>query len=244
MSNPYRILVIEGDAAVHLVVARIIAAAGYQVSVASNGNEGIRRAFSEVPHCILLNTVLPDVSGFEVCRKLRSSDPYHRHPIILMSSKNTSSDYSWGLRQGADYYLVSPFKQDELLKIVQYVLSSRFRPPTTVQQLVAGYQPEPPKQNPQMLPVDWTLLIPARREEPSLLTTDNPFETTSIIRDRSARRTYDAIDSHKNIRDICYTTGLPVNVVLSALHLLLNTGRILLYKPDGTPADALLLPKN
>jgi twitching motility two-component system response regulator PilH len=222
----------------------MIAVAGYQVSLASSGNEGIRRAFSEVPHCILLNTILPDVSGFEVCRKLRASDPGHRHPIILISSKNTSLDYNWGLRQGADYYLVIPFKQEELLRAVRYVLSPRFRPPTTIQQLIAGDQPEPAARAPHIMPVDWTLLIPARREEPALLASDNPFETPSIIRDKSARRVYDVVDGHKNIRDICYTTGLPVKIVLQALHLLLNSGRIQLYKPDGTSADAVLLPKN
>ncbi len=244
MSSPYRILIIEGDAAAYPVVARIIAAAGYQVSVASNGNDGIKRAFSEVPHCIVLNTVLPDVSGFEVCRKLRGSDPHHRHPIILVSNKNTPLDHHWGLKQGADCYLVNPFGQEELLWAIQYVLSSRFRPPTTVQQLITSHQPELAKRTTQTVPVDWTLLVPSRREEPDLLTTDNPFEMVSIIRDRSARRVYDVIDSHKNIRDICYTTGLPVKVVLSALHLLLNSERILLYKPDGTRADTLLLPKN
>lgn len=244
MSNPYRILIVEGSADAYLIVARTIATAGYQASVAPNGNEGIRRAFSEVPHCILLNTVLPDISGFEVCRKLRVSDPQHRHPIILISSKNTSLDYNWGLRQGADYYLVSPFNQEELLQTVQYVLSSRFRPPTTVQQLIAGHQPEPSNRPTQTLPVDWTLLIPARREEPGLLTSDNPFEAVSIIRDKSARHVYDVIDSHKNIRDICYTAGLPVKIVLQALHLLLRSGRIQLHNQDGTLADAFLLPKS
>lgn len=244
MSNSYRVLIIEGSSTAHLFAARVLASGGYQVSVAFNGYEGMKRAFSEVPHCILLDTILPDVSGFEVCRKLRASDPYHHHPIILMSSKNTSLDYTWGLKQGADYYLVSPFKQEELLQVVRYVLSPLFRPPTTVAQMTAGHQPVPSAPVAQPLLVDWTLFVPSRREEPGLLTSDNPFETAAIITDKSARRVYDVIDSRKNIRDICMTTNLSVKVVLEALRLLLNSDRIQLYQSDGTPIDASLLPKN
>lgn len=244
MSDPYRILIIEGNAAAYLTAARIIGGVGYQVSVASNGNDGIRRAFSEVPHCILLNTILPDISGFEVCRKLRISDPYHRHPIILTSGKDTALDYNWGLRQGADYYLVSPYSREVLLQAIQYVLSPLFHPPNTIQELIAGHPPELFDRNTQILLVDWTLLVPSRSEEPGLLTTDNPFETASIIRDKSARHVYDAVDSHKNIRDICSTTGLTVKAVIQALHILLSSRRIQLRRPDGMPADASHLPKN
>ncbi len=243
MPNPYKVLIIEGSATPYLLVEQVLAASGYRVSVASNGNEGIKKAYSEVPHCILLDTILPDVSGFEVCRRLRTGDPYHRHPIILISSKNMPMDYNWGLKQGADYYLVNPINQ-ELLQVVRYVLSSLFHPPNNVQQLITGYQLEPFDRNTRILPVDWTLFVPCRREEPNLLTTDNPFETASIIRDRPARRLYDVIDGHRTIRDLCQATGLSVKVVLEALRLLLNNGRIQLCTSDGTPVDISLLPKN
>lgn len=244
MSNSYRVLIIEGSSTAHLFAARVLASAGYQVSVVFNGYEGVKRAFSEVPHCILLDTILPDVSGFEVCRRLRASDPHHHHPIILMSSKNTSLDYTWGLKQGADYYLVSPFNQEELLQVVRYVLSPLFRPPATIRQLIAAHQSGPSAPVAQPLLVDWTLFVPSRREEPGLLASDNPFETASVITDKSARRVYDAIDSRKNVRDICLATNLSVKVVLEALRLLLNSGRIQLHQSDGTPIDASLLPKN
>lgn len=244
MSNSYRVLIIEGRSTAHLFTAQMLAPLGYQVSVAFSGYEGVKRAFGEVPHCILLDTVLPDVSGFEVCRRLRASDPHHRHPIILISSKNTSLDYTWGLKQGADYYLVSPFSQEGLLQVVRYVLSPLFRPPTTILQLIADHQPEPSAHVAQPLPLDWTLFVPSRKEEPDLLTSDNPFETASIITDRSARHVYDVIDSHKNIRDICLATSLSVKAVLEALWLLLNGDRIQLHQSDGTPIDASLLPKN
>src|SRR5579859_4833324 len=122
MPDSYKVLIIEGSSTAHLSVAQILTNVGYKVSVASSGIEGFKKAFSEVPHCILLDTILPDMSGFEVCRKLRTSDPIHRHPIILISNKNTSLDHNWGLKQGADYYLASPFKEERLLQVLQYVL--------------------------------------------------------------------------------------------------------------------------
>ncbi len=244
MLDVYKILIVDDSAATYLLVAQILTGVGYRVNVALTGNEGIRKAFSEVPHCIILDIILPDISGFEVCRRLRVSDPNHQHPIILISSKNMPLDYSWGLKQGADCYLTKPFTAEALLQAVRYVLAPNFSPPRTVQQLIAGYQPAPSKFPPQPRLIDWTLFILTRKEESDLLTTDNPFDSVVVIKDRTARHVYDAIDGHKNVRDICNATGLSAKIVCEALHLLLEKGRVQMYKPDGTLADVSLLPNS
>src|SRR5436305_15240143 len=72
----------------------------------------------EHPQCIVLDVVLPKQNGFQLCRKLKSFEASKHIPIILLTSKNTPLDRSWGLRQGADLYITKPFNSDELVASV------------------------------------------------------------------------------------------------------------------------------
>ena len=65
------------------------------------------------------------MSGFSLCRQIRSFDPQRRIPIIMISTKNTSLDQSWGLRQGADRYLSKPFTDETLVTTVNEVMQAR-----------------------------------------------------------------------------------------------------------------------
>lgn len=106
-------------------MARVLEQAGYNVSVAANAREGWQKALQERPRCLLLDVVLPDVSGFQVCRHFRANVPKQALAIILISTKNTSLDRTWGLRQGADDYLAKPFSEEMLLQTVHDVLSKQ-----------------------------------------------------------------------------------------------------------------------
>src|SRR4051812_15287978 len=99
--------------------------AGYDVTTAASGNEGLAKAVRERPHCLILDVVLPGVSGFGVCRQLRSIDPQRSLSIIMVSNKNTQLDQSWGLRQGADRYLPKPFTEETLVRTVAEVLTTK-----------------------------------------------------------------------------------------------------------------------
>ncbi|MEO8953970.1 MAG: response regulator transcription factor [Ktedonobacteraceae bacterium] len=122
-----KVLIIDDSATSSLFMSTALRRAGYSVSTAVNGDEGIAKALQERPHCLLLDVVLPGASGFSICRKLRSMDPYHTLSIIIVSSKNTKMDLAWGLRQGADRYLPKPFSEETLLQTVAEVLSQRHR---------------------------------------------------------------------------------------------------------------------
>ena len=122
-----KVLIIDDSATSSLFMSTALRRAGYSVSTAVNGDEGIAKALQERPHCLLLDVVLPGTSGFSICRKLRSMDPYHTLSIIIVSSKNTQMDLAWGLRQGADRYLPKPFSEETLLQTVAEVLSQRHR---------------------------------------------------------------------------------------------------------------------
>lgn len=125
MANMLKVLVVDDSATSVHFMTQALRKAGYHVMTAVNGHEAVTKAIQERPHCLILDVVLPGMSGYGVCRQLRALDPRRRLPIIMVSSKDTPLDTSWGLRQGADRYLPKPFTEEDLLLTVEEVLSER-----------------------------------------------------------------------------------------------------------------------
>ena len=125
MQNPVKILVVDDSPTICLFMTRALEKAGYRVITASNGNEGLQKTLYERPQCIVVDVVLPGISGFSLCRQIRALDPHRRIPIIMVSTKNTPLDQSWGLRQGADRYLPKPFSDEALVQTVNEVMQAR-----------------------------------------------------------------------------------------------------------------------
>jgi twitching motility two-component system response regulator PilH len=117
-----KILIVDDSATLCMLMARALQQAGYQTIIASNGQEGLNKAILERPQCAILDVVLPGMSGFSLCRQLRALDPQHSLSILLISTKKTMVDQSWGLRQGADRYLTKPFTNEQLVEAVQALL--------------------------------------------------------------------------------------------------------------------------
>ena len=74
---------------------------------------------AERPSVILLDVVMPERNGFQVCRELKSNAEFNSIPVILVTSKDTASDRYWGQQQGADGYVTKPFTREELLRAVR-----------------------------------------------------------------------------------------------------------------------------
>ena len=125
MINAPKVLVVDDSATSSLFISQALRKAGYFVITAADGKEGLSKAFQERPHCLILDVVLPGMSGFGVCRHLRAMDPQHNLSIIMVSNKNTQLDQSWGLRQGADRYLPKPFTEETLVRTVAEVLTTK-----------------------------------------------------------------------------------------------------------------------
>ncbi len=122
MPNAPKVLVVDDSATLCLIMARTLEKAGYQVITASNGKDGLAKALRERPHCVVLDVVLPGISGFGLCRQLRALDPQRNLSIIMVSTKSSSIDQTWGLRQGADRYLPKPFSEEALVRTVGEVI--------------------------------------------------------------------------------------------------------------------------
>ena len=123
---PAKILIVDDSPTLCLLMARALQRAGYEVTTAPNGQEGLRKALKERPNCIVLDVVLPGgMSGFGLCRQLRALDPQRQVSIVMVSTKNSTLDQNWGLRQGADRYLPKPFTDEMLVRAVDEVLQAR-----------------------------------------------------------------------------------------------------------------------
>jgi DNA-binding response OmpR family regulator len=115
-----RILTIEDDAAIRRGIVDALSFAGYEAIQAADGNEGCRAAVSREYDLLLLDMVLPGLSGLEILREVRSVRP--TLPVIILSARGEERDRVTGLRLGADDYVVKPFSVDELLARIDAVL--------------------------------------------------------------------------------------------------------------------------
>jgi twitching motility two-component system response regulator PilH len=88
---------------------------GYTVITAVDGDEAIQKACTLLPRLMLLDVIMPKKNGFQVCRQLKNSPETKDIKIIIISSKSQESDKFWGMKQGADEYMVKPFDEKTLL---------------------------------------------------------------------------------------------------------------------------------
>ncbi|MDK2873761.1 MAG: two-component system, OmpR family, phosphate regulon response regulator PhoB [Desulfomicrobiaceae bacterium] len=119
------ILVIEDDADIANLLAFHIKAAGYGCTVARDGKTGVRLAQSERPSLILLDLMLPGMSGLEVCKTLKSSPETDHIPIIMLTARGDEVDRVLGFELGAEDYVVKPFSPRELMLRIKNVLRRR-----------------------------------------------------------------------------------------------------------------------
>lgn len=112
-----QVLLVEDDARIARLVARAFTEAGHQVSTTDNGADGLARGTTGAFDLIVLDILLPEMDGIEVCRRLRKERI--RTPILMLTARDTVSDRVRGLDVGADDYLVKPFALEELLARVR-----------------------------------------------------------------------------------------------------------------------------
>lgn len=136
-----RVLVVDDDPLIRQLLTYQLGGAGYQVSTAQNGREALERLLLDKPELVLLDVVMPDMSGWEVCQHLRA---YSMVPIIMLTAKSAESDVVRGLKKGADDYISKPFSLPHLLARIEAVLRrSNPEQPTSAWRSPAGV-PAPP----------------------------------------------------------------------------------------------------
>ena len=114
-----RLLVVEDDNDISYMLKIYFTGLGYDVDVAPRGMEALEKTHSVLPHLIVLDIMLPDIDGYEVCRRLRQSTRTSHIPVIFLTQKDERSDKLQGLELGADDYITKPFDIEELKLRVQ-----------------------------------------------------------------------------------------------------------------------------
>jgi PleD family two-component response regulator len=114
-----RLLVVEDDNDISNMLKIYFTGLGYDVDVAPRGSEALEKTQAVLPNLIVLDIMLPDIDGYEVCRKLRQSTRTSQIPVIFLTQKDERSDRLQGLELGADDYITKPFDIEELKLRVQ-----------------------------------------------------------------------------------------------------------------------------
>lgn len=114
-----RLLIVEDDNDISNMLKIYFSGLGYDVDVAARGAEALEKTRQVLPHLIVLDIMLPDIDGYEVCRNLRTSTRTSHIPVIFLTQKDERSDRLQGLELGADDYITKPFDIEELKLRVQ-----------------------------------------------------------------------------------------------------------------------------
>ena len=118
-----KLIMIVEDSPTDLKVAETVCVDnGFQVVTTSDGDKALEVAIENKPDLILLDVILPNKNGFQVCRQLKTTDETKDIKVIIVSSKDQKSDKFWGMKQGADEYVVKPYEDDELLAAINKLL--------------------------------------------------------------------------------------------------------------------------
>lgn len=136
------ILLVEDNSDITTYVKSILAK-DYAVIIAQNGEEGVAMAQRHIPDAILSDVMMPKLSGFELCRIVKSTESTNHIPIILLTAKHTSDDKLSGLSTGADDYITKPFDRKELLLKIKNILKLREQ----IQNEYSGGKGEPKPQD-------------------------------------------------------------------------------------------------
>lgn len=113
------ILIVE-DVEDHLEIVKIILEQhNYNILTATNGKSGLESAQKNLPNLMILDVMLPEMNGYEVCRALRSDQKTRGIPVIMLSVKSNPEDIEAGYKSGANEYITKPFNLEELIKKVK-----------------------------------------------------------------------------------------------------------------------------
>ena len=117
------ILVVDDSPTEVHILKKILEKQGYEIVTARDGQEGVETAMQVRPDLILMDIVMPVLNGFQATRKLRNDENTAHIPVIMVTTKDQQTDINWGMRQGANEYLVKPIAPAELLDKIRVLLN-------------------------------------------------------------------------------------------------------------------------
>jgi len=117
-----RILVVDDDEMVLMALGELLKPEGYDVQTVSSGTEALQKLNQNGYDLLMLDVIMPEMDGFELCKKIRDLDQYKDTPIVFLTAKSREEDRMRGLEVGANLFLSKPISPDKLLQIVSDAL--------------------------------------------------------------------------------------------------------------------------
>ena len=122
-----KILIVDDEKLARALLRRDLVLAGYDVIVASDGKEALKMIDEVTPDLIVVDLVMPELNGFETCRRIRNNERTKKTPVIVVSALQSQSDIAEAKNSGADVFLTKPFKPQEFIGHVKKFLPSPFK---------------------------------------------------------------------------------------------------------------------
>ena len=120
-----KILIADDEPSLRLLVrATLSANKSFELIEAVDGNEALSKAQSELPELLLLDVMMPGLSGFEVCERLKNDTKTKKIIIIMLTAKGQQSDRDWAISVGTDYFITKPFSPIELFNLIEKILTT------------------------------------------------------------------------------------------------------------------------
>ena len=117
-----RVLIVDDEANIVAALDYLLRRSGYEVSIAATGDEALRQVDAFAPDLVLLDVMMPQKSGYEVCRRIRERPEWAAVKIVMLSAKGREAEVSKGMSLGADLYVTKPFSNAELVARIRELL--------------------------------------------------------------------------------------------------------------------------
>ena len=118
-----KILIVEDEESLLKLESILLTSKGYDVRGVANGQEALDAIQEERPDLVLLDIMLPEIDGFEVCQRIKSNPETQDLPVIMLTAKKSREDMARGEKVGADWYITKPFKSAMVIETIQRFLT-------------------------------------------------------------------------------------------------------------------------
>jgi len=118
-----KILIVEDEESLLKLESILLTSKGFEVRGVSNGADALKAIAEEVPDLVLLDIMLPELDGFEVCRRIKGQEATRNLPVIMLTAKKSREDMARGEEVGADWYITKPFKSAMVIETIQRFLA-------------------------------------------------------------------------------------------------------------------------
>ncbi len=119
------VLIVDDSSTLREMISGLLIKAGMTVLEAEDGEKAKEMITSKPPDLVVLDIVMPNMNGYELCRWVKNNGATKDVPVVICSSKNEEFDRYWGMKQGADAYIAKPFRPAEMVETVKHLLRGR-----------------------------------------------------------------------------------------------------------------------